>query len=189
VTRIGDCYDYVVPGLLDFIDKNSIDQVVMSTHGANDMYEFFVGSTAEKVVQLSSAPVISITQATTLASIKNILLPNTLELDQHDLMNDLQSLQHLLGATLHILLINTPRDFYDEQQGRERLERFATHYNFHDFTLNFRSNRVERSGIIKFMGEVKADMIAMATHGRTGLAHILKGSVAEDVLTLIDCPL
>ncbi|GIW56698.1 MAG: universal stress protein [Nitrospiraceae bacterium] len=34
----------------------------------------------------------------------------------------------------------------------------------------------------------KADMIIMATHGRTGLAHVLLGSVAERVVRLAPCP-
>lgn len=34
----------------------------------------------------------------------------------------------------------------------------------------------------------KADLIIMATHGRTGLAHVLLGSVAERVVRLAPCP-
>ena len=34
----------------------------------------------------------------------------------------------------------------------------------------------------------KADLIIMATHGRTGLAHVLLGSVTERVLRIASCP-
>ncbi len=34
----------------------------------------------------------------------------------------------------------------------------------------------------------KADLIIMATHGRTGLAHMLLGSVTERVLRIASCP-
>jgi universal stress protein A len=34
----------------------------------------------------------------------------------------------------------------------------------------------------------KASLIIMSTHGRTGLAHVLLGSVAERVLQHADCP-
>lgn len=34
----------------------------------------------------------------------------------------------------------------------------------------------------------KADLIIMATHGRTGLAHVLLGSVTERVLRIAPCP-
>jgi nucleotide-binding universal stress UspA family protein len=35
---------------------------------------------------------------------------------------------------------------------------------------------------------LKADMIIMATHGRTGLSHVLLGSVAERVVRTAGCP-
>src|SRR5262249_54774 len=33
--------------------------------------------------------------------------------------------------------------------------------------------------IVEFTDEIKADLLVMGTHGRTGLAHLLVGSVAE----------
>jgi nucleotide-binding universal stress UspA family protein len=33
-----------------------------------------------------------------------------------------------------------------------------------------------------------ADLIVMGTHGRTGLTHVLMGSVAEKVVRLAPCP-
>jgi len=36
--------------------------------------------------------------------------------------------------------------------------------------------------------EMQADLIVMGTHGRTGLAHALTGSVAERVVRLAHCP-
>jgi nucleotide-binding universal stress UspA family protein len=39
-----------------------------------------------------------------------------------------------------------------------------------------------RAAIIRFAREEQPDMIVMATHGRTGLAHVLFGNVAEGVL-------
>lgn len=44
------------------------------------------------------------------------------------------------------------------------------------------------SEIVHFAGEVKADMIIMPSHGRTGLSRLLLGSVAERVLRLAECP-
>jgi nucleotide-binding universal stress UspA family protein len=36
--------------------------------------------------------------------------------------------------------------------------------------------------------QIKADLIIMATHGRTGVAHLLLGSVAERVVRAATCP-
>jgi nucleotide-binding universal stress UspA family protein len=39
-----------------------------------------------------------------------------------------------------------------------------------------------KSSIVKFAMERKVDLIVMATHGRTGLVHVIFGDVAESVL-------
>ena len=43
-------------------------------------------------------------------------------------------------------------------------------------------------GIVRVAQEGNADLIVMGTHGRTGLQHVLLGSVAEKVVRLAPCP-
>ena len=42
--------------------------------------------------------------------------------------------------------------------------------------------------IVRVAQEIPADLIIMGTHGRTGLSHILLGSVAEKVVRHASCP-
>jgi len=42
--------------------------------------------------------------------------------------------------------------------------------------------------IVESAKKLKADLIIMSTHGRTGLSHALMGSVAERVVRLAGCP-
>jgi nucleotide-binding universal stress UspA family protein len=42
--------------------------------------------------------------------------------------------------------------------------------------------------ILRLAGEIKTDMIVMGTHGWTGLARLLMGSVAEQVVRRASCP-
>jgi universal stress protein A len=42
--------------------------------------------------------------------------------------------------------------------------------------------------IIEVAGAEKVDLIVMATHGRTGLCHLVMGSVAERVVRTAPCP-
>jgi nucleotide-binding universal stress UspA family protein len=42
--------------------------------------------------------------------------------------------------------------------------------------------------IVRVAQEQRADLIVMSTHGRTGLPHVLLGSVAEKVVRLAPCP-
>jgi universal stress protein A len=42
--------------------------------------------------------------------------------------------------------------------------------------------------IIRYAKEQDTDMIVMGTHGRTGIAHLIMGSVAENVVRKSSCP-
>lgn len=42
--------------------------------------------------------------------------------------------------------------------------------------------------IVATAKQIKADLILMATHGRTGLSHLLLGSVADRVVRTAECP-
>ncbi|MBF0280041.1 MAG: universal stress protein [SAR324 cluster bacterium] len=53
-------------------------------------------------------------------------------------------------------------------------------------TLVIKGNPVEE--IIEFVGREQMDMIVMGTHGRTGVSHMMIGSVAEKVVRLSPCP-
>jgi len=43
-------------------------------------------------------------------------------------------------------------------------------------------------GIVRLAEELAVDLIVMATHGRTGVPHLLLGSVAEKVVRYAPCP-
>ncbi len=174
--------------ILDFIDEKQIDLVVMGTHGASGMKEFLVGSNTEKITRLSPVPVLSIRTAVPVDSIKNIVLPSSLHGNQLQFIDKLKELQAFFGATLHVLLVNIPPNFKPSREANALLEDFAKHYKLTQYTLNVRNGLFEQAGIHQFAEEIKADMIAMATHGRRGLAHLLYGSTTEDIVNRATCP-
>ena len=47
---------------------------------------------------------------------------------------------------------------------------------------------VVASQIVKLAREDRCDLIVMGTHGRTGISHVVMGSVAEKVLRTSPCP-
>ena len=59
---------------------------------------------------------------------------------------------------------------------------FVQRYQLKDYTLNTYNSRNTEEGIINFSEGINAHLIAMGTHGRTGIAHLISGSVAEDVV-------
>lgn len=153
------------------------------------MKEFFVGSNTEKIVRFSPVPVLSVKKAPAISSIKNIVLASTLDLGQDEWVVKVKELQTFFNAQLHILFVNTPLNFKSDDQTHQEMQQFVEKFEISNYTLNVRNDTVEADAIIDFAREMKADMIAMATHGRRGLMHLLTGSVAEDVVNHADYPI
>jgi nucleotide-binding universal stress UspA family protein len=175
--------------LLDYIREMDIDLVVMGTKGASGLRELLVGSTAEKIVRSAPCPVITVRKDCAFHAVKNIVFPNSLEDDQDDLVAHVKDLQAFFNATLHVLWVNTPGNFTSDTINRIRLKDFAQRFKLKNHTLNVFNDTTEESGVINFAHSIKADLITMGTHGRKGLNHLMSGSVAEDVVNHIDCPI
>lgn len=172
-----------------FAKKKSVDLIIMGSHGTSGMREYFVGSNAEKVVRSATVPVI-ITKSYFKGALKNIVFPNTLETEKQDgLIKKIKELQAFFKAKVHILYVNTPTNFTADNVTMERLKQFAKKFMFKNYTLNVYNYPFEEAGIIHFTKNIRGEMIAMGTHGRTGISHFLNGSLAEDVVNHADCPI
>jgi nucleotide-binding universal stress UspA family protein len=179
----------VTATLRQFITDNKIDLVVMGTRGAGGLKEYLIGSNTEKMVRLSPVPVLTVRKSFDLSQIKNILFPTNLHLDQVNLVTHIKEVQSFFSAKLHLLLVNTPYNMKRTIDETQMMEEYAKHYKLKDYTLNMRNDFHVEDGIINFAHEIKADMIAMGTHGHRGLAHLFMGSVAEEVVNNVDCPI
>lgn len=173
----------------EFCEENSIDIVIMGSHGANGFREFLIGSTAEKVVRYSPVPVLVIKQYYK-GPIKHIVFPNTLETEgQQDLTMKVKALQAFFKATVHIVFINTPSNFTADIVTSPRLKAFVRHFMFKDYTINIYNDQYEEDGIMNFTKSIKGNLIAMGTHARKGIPHMINGSVAENVVNHTDTPI
>eukprot|EP01031_Cornospumella_fuschlensis_P015342 gene15342-18746_t len=61
------------------------------------------------------------------------------------------------------------------------LKDFAEASGLKNFTINIYNDANEEDGILNFAEDVKADMIAIGTHARTGFSRILSSNISEDV--------
>lgn len=178
----------VTPTIRYFITEHNIDLVVMGTRGASGLEEYLIGSNTEKIVRFSPVPVIAVRKSVPLESIRNIVFPTTLEADPA-LIAEVKNLQYFFGATLHVVIVNTPYNLQRTVDEEARLSTFAKDNHLVKYTLQSRNEFGETEGIMAFAREINADMIAMGTHGRRGLAHFFAGSIAEKVVNHVDVPI
>jgi len=179
----------IVSTITNYQEANNISLIVMGTKGISGIEEVFIGSTAEKVVRHASCPVAVVKRRTAVSELRHIVFPNSLEKGQEDLVLHVKALQDVLKATLHIVWIDTSDKSDDHMLIKQQLEDFAKRFMLKDYTINvFKANDRE-TGIINFTHWINASMIAMGTHARKGLSHFFKGSVTEDVVNHVDCPI
>lgn len=169
------------------IKDKKFDLVVMGTSGASGIKEYTIGSNAEKVVRNSTIPTICVRKSP--PQIKNIVFPVIPDREEEKLITEVKVLQNFFDAKLHIVYINTPGLFKRDTDTMPKLEKFAKRFMLKNYTLNIFNEGNQEEGIINFSKRVKADMVAMHTHGRKGLAHLASGSIAEDVVNHIECPI
>jgi nucleotide-binding universal stress UspA family protein len=83
------------------------------------------------------------------------------------------------------VVVPDPPDFLDEVRGRlDRVQAPAGDVRV-DRRLEEGDPAMETLRVAR---EIGADLIVMGTHGRTGFARLLMGSVAEEVVRKSDCP-
>jgi nucleotide-binding universal stress UspA family protein len=167
--------------ILEYTKNESIDLIVMGSHGVSGLREIFVGSNAERIVRSSSVPVLVIKHYYK-GPVKNIVFPTDLGTEeQEELILKVKELQNFFKAHLHLVWINTPLNFTSDTITHERLDAFAKRFKLKDYTINIFNHPSEEEGIISFTRLIKGDLIAMSTHGRKGIAHLINGSVTENV--------
>ena len=99
------------------------------------------------------------------------------------------------GASLTILYVypggfgapETAGDSEDRSYWQEQLEQIRP-VNEHILTHHVLLEGDPAGEIVDYARDASVDLIVMGTHGRSGLAHVLLGSVAEKVVRKAPCP-
>jgi nucleotide-binding universal stress UspA family protein len=186
------------------------DLIVMPTHGRTGLKHVILGSTAERIVQHSSCPVL-VTRGNSAQSkngsrfkIRTILVPVDFSSCSREglryaiaFANEFEAKIILLHATyLGYIYSSEGTAIYDipglQKAARKNAERkmreLVRSVNFG--AVKFEAAFTEGSPALDICGFPKdhdVDLIITSTHGFTGLKHILIGSIAEQVVRRAPC--
>ncbi len=169
-------------GMNTIISEHKVDLIVMGTKGHTKLEEMIIGTNTEKVVRHAHCPVLTVHKKPSSTNFKNIVYATAMSKDEEIFSRIVKRTQQLYNSTVHLVRINTPADFQRDKEVKEYMEKFAKKLQLKNYTINVYNDTSTEEGIIYFAESINADLIAMATHGRTGLAHVLAGSVAENVV-------
>ena len=164
-------------------EEQNVELIVMGSHGHSDIEEIFIGGTSEKVIRTSSIPVLTVHEVPENYKIDKIVFASNFEEETvENVLKRVIGFAEIFMAELYLVRINTPSGLFPSSKSRERVEDLAKKFNLSAGAVTPYEDRNEEEGIVNYAKEVGADLIVLGTHGRTGLARLFKGSIAEDVV-------
>ena len=195
--------------IVELAKKVKTDMIVMATHARKGLTHTFIGSIAEKVLRTSSCPVLTVKLSLEIKpdkfDIKKILVPVDLSEQSERAFELSVKFAKLFNAHIEVFNVIQPISFYpyyySDFFSREGvIKRMVDEAKVRlDLLVEEKGQGYQNITSQVIIGEpfndilekgktIKADLIVMGTHGRTGFSHLLMGSVAERVVRLANCP-
>jgi nucleotide-binding universal stress UspA family protein len=200
-------YGIAADKILDYSAEIEVDLIIMATHGRSGITRWWMGSVAEKVISEATAPVLLVQSkrrrataaADKPASIHKILAP----LDGSDVGESALPYAEALAAsskaTVNVVQVVSPpgtveanllggpdwRKFVNAMRdaGENYLKSIAERFKSKDVKVTYEVLTGDPADkIIEYAADKGVGLIAMSTHGRTGLTRWVLGSVADKVL-------
>jgi len=175
-------FNTVYEAISEHASKVSADLIIMGTHGASGREEFLVGSNTERVIRTAEVPVLTIKNRHQNFDVKDIVFASNFFEESYGIFENIKSFARAFNARIHLLKVVTPSHFETTRYSIKLMESFVKATNLDvDHSINIYNDSKIENGIHHFTEEISADMIAMETHGRTGIQHMLWGSITESV--------
>lgn len=184
----------IIQNLKDFSEVSTVaqekhvDLVVMGSHGASTFHAFFVGSNTEKVVRTSHIPVLVIKSKHSSFHIKRILFATDLSPESAYAYGKVKALAKTFHAELPIVHVNTiGANYRSNSKIREDIVSFRALLK-EKVDVKVHDDSTVEDGIFNHAMNISADIVALSTRGRKGLAHFFLGSIGENVANTVKLP-
>lgn len=171
-------------GIVKYSTEINADLIIMGSHGTSGFQEMFIGSNTEKVVRSSDIPVIIIKSEMDDFTINKFVFASDFSEKIKKPFHKLVEFANLFDAKLDLVMINTPNSFKTNDVAEKIMQNFVSSSGvpLKNYSLHIYNDANIEKGIINYANRTNADLIGIATHGRTGLANFFNGSVSEDIV-------
>ena len=168
-------------GIKKYADKIDADLIIMGSKGHSKFDEIIIGSNTEKIVRSSKIPVIVVKRDSKKFSLKKLVFASNFKKDNKEVFIKFLDFANAFNSKIHLLRINTPSKFESTAESKQKIKDFIKEYNLLKYSINIYDDTSIEKGIINFSREKKADLIALSTHGRSGISHLFSRSVAKSL--------
>ncbi|KGL58997.1 universal stress protein [Polaribacter sp. Hel1_85] len=168
-------------GIQKYADKINADIIIMGSKGHSELEEMIIGSNTEKVVRNSKRPVIVVKKDSKKFKLKNLVFASNFKEENKEVFGKFVDFAKTFDSKIHLLKVNTPAHFQATSETKKNVKEFITDFNLPRHKINVYSDISVEKGILNFSEDINADLIALSTHGRSGLAHLFTGSVTKNL--------
>jgi len=169
------------------------DLVIMGSHGASGLKEFFTGSNTEKVIRYSDIPVMVLKSELKDIDFADIVYATDFSEESVDAFKKMLTSLDFLNVRKHLLYVNLPNDKFKTTPEMDALANkflMKAEGNIDRLiNVNFVCARSIEEGVLNFSNVIGADLITLITHGRKGLSHVFSGSISEDISNHASLPI
>lgn len=174
-------------------DEYKADLIVMGSHGSSGLSEIFVGSNTEKVVRSSAIPVMVIKVRRPEFELKKAVIATDFDASGIRAYQKLRTVLELWDIDIYLVYVNLPNEkFRSSGEIRRVTQNFVSQAHGNQLPdrtfIRYVSDYSIEHGIYDLADEIGADIICLATHGHSGLAHFFKGSLGEDLANHSNLP-
>ncbi len=169
-------------GIIKSSKKHDIDLVVMGSHGTSGFQELLIGSTTEKIVRTSEAPVLVIKHDTNDFKTDRFVFASDFSKEVKKPFEKIIAFANVFGSHLDLVMINTPNSFKTSHAAQKIMKEFVSDFSITNYSLHIYNDANIETGVLNFASSVNADLIGMCTHGRTSLYHFFNGSISEGLV-------
>jgi len=184
--------------------RHDVDLIVMSTHGRTGISRLSLGSVTDSLIRHTAIPVLVVKPPTSYlnphvsAAFRRIVVPLDGSTLAEQILPRVLSLARLEEAEITLLHVLVPQSYSQNEIVDPNLPWWDKDISLAQAALLCVADRLRRNGvavtsdivigenvpsaIVDFASRQKADLIAIATHGRGGLTRMLRGSVADAVM-------
>jgi nucleotide-binding universal stress UspA family protein len=168
-------------GIKKYGQRIDADLIIMGSKGHSKFDDIIIGSNTEKVVRSSKIPVIIVKRNPKNFKLKNVVFASNFKKENREVFSKLLDFANAFESKIHLLQINTPSKFENTADSKQKIMNFIKEYELPKFSINIYNDNSVEKGILNFSREKKADLIALSTHGRSGISHLFAGSVAKNL--------
>jgi len=168
-------------GIKKYAEKINADLIIMGSKGHSEFEEIMIGSNTEKIVRSSKTPVIVIKKDVKKFKLKNLVFASNFKKENKEVFRKFLDFANAFDSKVHLLNINTPSHFEITQNSIQKVKDFIKDFHLPKHSINIYNDTSVEEGIVNFSREKKADLIALSTHGRSGISHLFTASVTKNL--------